>query len=307
MLLTNPEDGYLIARMSHAKKNFTCPFCSTKQDKMVMNVTRRGLQCSHCGDHISFPNRFSRALFSQLPVENYTPEYNPDWLKPYFYDNYFEYNGKCFVLENDAGIGHGNKQWGPGNKPDIEGKKRDEFKDSLAKEHDVHVIRIDTQVSTCEYIKQHILDSELSQILDLSNVDWDKCDRDAQKNLVKEVCDLYMSGMKKFQDIAKTVQLGEQTVRNYLKKGQKFGWCDYIPKKGPINKERLSHGRHITITSELTGQKFKFNSINQCTSQIYNTCGIKLSHGTIRKYCNNSQSYKGFLFEFDDINNTKLI
>lgn len=305
-LLTDPDDGYLVAKMSHAKKNFTCPMCGKKQDKLVMNVVRRGLQCNNCSDHISFPNRFSRAFFSQLPVENYTPEYTSSWLRPYLYDNYFEYQGKRFVVENDAGIGHGNKQWGSGNKPDVEGKMRDEFKDALASEHGIHVIRIDTQESTCEYIKRHILASELAQIFDLSNIDWVKCDIDAQKNLVKEVCELYMSGMKRLKDIANVVKLSDQSVRNYLKRGYTFGWCDYVPKNGPTDKTHLANGRKIIITDKSTGQQFHFNSITKCASQIYDTCGIKISRNTIVKYCNNNQSYQGFLFSFNN-NNTKLI
>ena len=306
-LLTNPDDGYLVAKMSHVKKNFTCPLCGTKQDKMVMNVTRRGLQCSNCSDHISFPNRFSRAFFSQLPVENYTPEYSPKWLLPYSFDNYFEYNGKRFVMENDAGIGHGNKQWGPGNKKDIEGKKRDELKDKLAAEQNVCVIRIDTQESTCEYIKNHILMSELAYIFDLSNIDWEKCDKDAQRNLVKEVCELYMSGMKNLKSIASVVQLSDQSVRNYLKRGSAFGWCDYTPRVVRTDKEFLVNGKIVVVTNESTGQQFQFNSLKKCASQIYDVCGIKVSHNTIRKYCNNSQPYKGFLFQFNDNNNTKLM
>lgn len=299
-LLTNPEDGYTIARMSHKKLNFTCPFCGKKQDKFVLNVTRRGLQCDNCSDHISFPNRFGRAFLDQLPIDDYTPEYSPDWLKPYSLDLFFEYNGKALALEMDGGVGHGNKQWGPGNKKDIEGKERDILKDKLAAENGIEVIRIDAQESSSEYIGKHILQSKLNQIFDLSVIDWIKCDMDAQKNLVKEVCDLYMSGIKKLQDIADILKISDQSVRNYLKRGVKFGWCDYSPRVAQLNRNIPPQGRKIIVTNIDTEQQFEFKNIKHCASNILDVCGITVSHNTIRKYCNNKQPYKGFDFRFMD-------
>lgn len=299
-LLTNPEDGYLVARMSHKKKSFTCPLCGKEQMKHVFNVVRRGLQCSNCSDHISFPNRFSRAFLSQLPIDNHKTEYSPDWLSPYSFDNYFEYNGQQFVEENDGSIGHGNKQWGPGNKKDIEGKERDMFKDKLAAEHGIHVIRIDTQESDYEYIKKHILESELAQIFDLSNIDWEKCDRDAQKNLVKEACDLYMSGIKNLEEIANLLKIKAQTVRKYLKKGATFGWCDYDPKVACSNRKKNNQSRKVVVTRVENGENFIFESMKNCEKNIFDVCGIKASHYTIREYCRNKQIYKGFIFEHVD-------
>lgn len=299
-MLTNPNDGYLVTKGNSSKTfNFTCPLCGKKQNKYISNVVKRGLQCFNCSDHITFPNRFGRAFLDQLPINNYIPEYHPDWLKPYQYDNYFVYNDKEYVLEMDGGIGHGNKQWKTGDK-DIEGKKRDIIKDKLAYEHGIYVIRIDSKESSCEYIKKRILESEFSNIFDLSSIDWEKCDKDSQKNLVKEVCNLYMSKTKKLQEIADILKISSQTVRNYLKRGEKFGWCDYDPKKSNLMRETGKYGRKVIVTNINSGEQFIFANIHHCESNIFNICGIKITHTTIRKYCNNGLSYKGFNFNFID-------
>ena len=298
-MLSNPNDGYNITKGTNIKQSFTCPLCGKVQDKYVINVVRRGLQCSNCSDHITFPNRFGRAFLSQLPIDNFIPEYHPDWLKPYRYDNYFQYNNKEYVLEMDGGIGHGNKQWKTGDK-DVDGKMIDELKDKMAIARNVHVIRIDYQESSCEYIKKNILESDLSCIFNLSEINWEKCNMDAQKNLVKECCDLYMFSTKNLHTIADELKISHQTVWAYLKRGVQFGWCDYDPKQSSSAPEIGKYGRKIIITNIDSREQFTFGNIGCCEREIFDTCGIKISHNTIRKYCNNKQPYNGYIFNFMD-------
>lgn len=299
-LLTNPEDGHTVARMSHKKKNFTCPLCGKKQDKHVFNVVRRGLQCDNCSDHISYPNRFGRAFLDQLPIDDYTPEYSPDWLRPYLFDLFFEYNGMALAIEMDGGLHHGNKQWGPGNKKDIEGKERDLLKDKLAAENDVEVIRIDAQESSSEYISKHILQSKLNQIFDLSVIDWVKCDMDAQRNLVKEVCDIYQTQTKNLQEIADIVKLGTQCVRNYLKRGAQFGWCDYNPKDMHKTRKKNNKSREINLTRVSDGEVFTFKSVKECERSLPVMFNIKISYSMLFRHCHDKQPYKGFIFNLTD-------
>ena len=81
--------------------------------------------------------------------------------------------------------------------------------------------------SECNYIKNNILNSELSKIFDLSIVDWELCDEKAQKNLVKEACDLYCTKLYGVNEIAHILKIKNSTVIKYLKSGTKFGWCNY--------------------------------------------------------------------------------
>jgi hypothetical protein len=297
-MLTNPDDGYSVTKGNSSRKlSFTCPLCGQEQDKYVVNVVRRGLQCSNCSDHITFPNRFGRAFLGQLPIDVFVPEYHPDWLKPYRYDNYFQYNNQEYILEMDGGIGHGNKQWFTGQK-DIEGKKIDEFKDSLATARGIKVIRIDAKESSKEYIQKSMLASELNAIFDLSLVDWDKCEKDAQKNLVKEVCELYMSRTNSLSDMSEKLKISTQTIRVYLKKGATFGWCDYYPNTPNLIHKPIERGKKVCVTNMCTGEQFIFINVSYCEREIFNKCGIKVGHTTIRKYCDNQGTYKGFSFKF---------
>ena len=75
-----------------------------------------------------------------------------------------------------------------------------------------------------EYISNNICNSELKDIFDLSVIDWDLCDKKAQKSLVKESCDLYTCGSS-LLEIANALKISVSTVRQYIKRGIKFGWC----------------------------------------------------------------------------------
>ena len=232
-MLTNPEDGHMVTKGSGQKKKFTCPLCGKIQPKIIKNVANRGLQCSFCGDGISYPNKFCRAFLDQLPISHYDVEWQPIWAKPYLYDNYFEYNGVCYILEADGNLHYSDKnEFGIS----LEERQRvDNIKNQLAAANNIIVIRIDCRESNCEYIKNSILNSKLNGIFQLDSIDWNKCNIKAQKNLVKIACDLYMSGIKSTGEISQILKISRNATINYLKRGVTFGWCDYDPKKSRLN------------------------------------------------------------------------
>ena len=227
-LLTNQEDGYTVTKGSGQKKSFTCQLCGKVQPKIVKNVVNRGLQCSFCGDGISYPNKFCRAFLDQLPIDDYEVEWQPEWAKPYFYDNYFIYNNVRYILEADGNFHYSDKDEF-GISAD-ERKRIDEIKNQLALQHGIVLIRIDCRISNREYIKTHIVNSKLNDIFELNLIDWNECDKRAQKNLVKTACDLYMSGIKSTKEISQELKVSLNTVIRYLKTGMNFDWCDYNPK-----------------------------------------------------------------------------
>ena len=301
ILLANPEDGYKYTKSSHSKVEFKCPDCGKIKNMKINDVYNRGFSCSRCSDGISYPNKFARALFDQLPVVNYDYEYHPEWLKPYFYDNYFEYNGKKYVLEMDGGLGHGNKQFGSNDK-DIKGLETDAYKDHLALEHDICVIRIDCDYKMHErfdHIKKNILSSYLSVILDLSDVDWVFCDKISQENLAKQACDLYSSGIKNLNEIANILRVDRTTIHRYIKNGTKFGWCNYDAKVAI--KEATTYNSR-TIPVNLIDDNMNiirlFRSIHDCQRQIKEQYGASISREKIEDSCKTHKPYKGFNFRF---------
>ena len=224
-LLKNPDDGYRYTQHSNQKVEFVCPDCNSLLVKTINDVSYRGLSCSVCSDGISYPNKFGRAFLKQLPLKQLKYEYQPDWAKPYFYDNYFEYNDTKYIVEMDGGFHYDEEvKYGV---PLEERQRIDDIKTSLAIQTGVNIIRIECLVSDCDYIKNNIIHSDLNEIFNLSNINWSLCDMCAQTSLVKEACILYQSGIHKISEIAKKLNICYSTTSRYLQKGAKLGLCNY--------------------------------------------------------------------------------
>jgi hypothetical protein len=241
-LLQNPQDGYEHTYGSKYKTYFICQCCGNIIFKSIKEVYSRGLGCQRCGDTISYPNKFMRALLSQLDVQNIKHEYSPSWLYPYSYDNYFEINGYKILLEADGGIGHGNKVFGS-NEVDTDGLERDRIKDKLAQEHEMHVVRIDCNYkdyNKYKYIKQNILSSRFANIVDLSCVDWDKCHAEALSSLVYKCAEMYNKGFC-VGDIVRQLGYDNGTVSSWLKQAAQIGLCTYNKEESRKRGRKLLH------------------------------------------------------------------
>lgn len=233
-LLKNKERGYEISRGNDKKEWFVCSDCGYEKYSFVSNVVRHGLSCPKCGDGVSFPNKIGFNLLEQLSLK-FETEYNPDWIKPKRFDFYFKLNDKKYILEMDGELGHGNKNKLNGQSAE-ESKEIDDYKDSLAKERDIEIIRINCEHSDLEYIRNNIIYSRLAEIINLSEVDWLKCYEFACNNLVKVVCGYWNNGIRSASLISKQIHIiSRKTVTKYLKQGAELGWCDYDPKEALRN------------------------------------------------------------------------
>ena len=288
--LLNPEDRYRYTKCSNKRIDFKCPDCEHIQNRKINSVAHRGFNCECCSNGLSYPNKFGRSLFDQLDLSEYKTEYSPTWAKPYVYDIYFQLNGKEYIIEWD---GHQHyKTSGSFGKSLAEYQETDKIKNQLAKDNNVHLIRIDCQKSDVDYIRNNIEQSELSKLFNLSCVDWQLCDKHANINLIKEVCDSWMSGIKSFEQLSNKFHLGDSTIRDYINRGVKLGWCDYD------SKWWIEHNsRRVKMTNTLNGNEYLFNSVKECRMKMQDICKYKLATDTIKKYSENNVVYQGFAFK----------
>jgi AraC-like DNA-binding protein len=228
--LADKEDAYKYTANSNKSIWFKCKDCGTKKKFQLCNFNIDYFPCPKCGDSYSYPNKFAFNLLEQLSMD-FTNEYSPEWIGKKRYDFYFELNNKQYILEMDGGIGHGNRDNNMSGQTKEESKKIDEYKDEMAKQHGIKVIRIDCNYDTLgnrlEYIKQNILDNEkLNELFDLENIDWNKIEEYALSSLVKQVSDLWNSGLS-IDEIADIVKMSISTVRKYLIKANELNWSTY--------------------------------------------------------------------------------
>ena len=294
-LLKDQTDGYKYTKGSHKKVTFICPDCGFERDKAIKDVCQDGFICPRCGDGVSYPNKFGRAFLCQLPISNFKCEYHPDWAKSYFYDNYFEYDNKSYILEMD-GAQHYMEAFN-GKQTLKDRQIIDNVKTELAISHGINIIRICCLESDCEYIRNSMLSSDLNGIFDLSNINWTLCDECAQSNLVRKACDLYTYGIRKIKDIANILNLHNTTIRRYLKKGAKFGWCDYSAQTS-IKESLSSMSKSVFWIDEDDNIKIEFASISLCANEISRMFNVYIYPKAVARACQTHKPYKGFNFRF---------
>lgn len=297
--LANKEDGLKVTKASHKQLLCRCPDCGYEKYVDAWNLSQQGFGCPNCGDGVSYPNKFIRAMLDQLNVD-FEPEYHEKWCKSYFYDCYFELNDNKYVIEMDGNFHYSDHQFeGRSLEKTLE---TDRIKDELADKNGVIMIRIDSRESDADYISNSIKNSLLSELFDLSLIDWEECDKTAMKNLVKECCLFYEQHKYEmpFKEIAKTMHVGKLTLYKYILKGNKHGWCNSTKEE----RKRISDSFREYPTSipvrikrgiETLGE---FKSLSKAV-QFLHSLDYKITHNTIKKSIeNNDGIWNDLIFEY---------
>lgn len=217
-LFKNKEDAYKYKKWSTQYTWYICPCCGNEYYLQIQNVTKAGkVPCDICNDGFSYPNKFMANLLSQLNIA-YEKEYSPDWISPKKYDFYFQINNKNYIVEMDGGLGHGNSFGKPFQKHLDDGITIDKYKDKMAKNHGISVIRIDCNYTSkrFEYITNSILNSYLAELFDLNAIDFKKCDLASNDNIFRAVLIDLQNGIYDTKVLSRKHKLGESTIRNYI-------------------------------------------------------------------------------------------
>nr|DAV43252.1 MAG TPA: restriction enzyme [Caudoviricetes sp.] len=290
--LVNYQDGYKYTEWSSEELEWKCPSCGNIMKKKISYISKYGVTCPRCDDGYSYPNKF--IYNSLLQIENQLDfldrEYRPDWCKYKYkdkncygiYDIYFEKNNKKFVIEMDGGLGHGNRSYTNSKTNRDELIFRDKEKDRLASEHNIKVIRIDCNYETndrYQFILNNILKSELSNILDLSKVNFNQSNTQSQQSLFIKAVELWNLG-ENISQIKSELHIHESTVTSYLKSALKYNMCDYSVKES----RRRSYSNAVVCIT--TGKGFKAIVDG---AKYYN-----IDPGDISKCCRRTSTFGGW-------------
>lgn len=295
VLLKNTDDGYKLSRCSNKKVEFVCPRCNHIIIQSVDAVFRQGLSCSMCADGVSYPNKFSRALLKQLPLDEVEYEYSPEWARPYRYDNYFKCNGKQYILEMDGAFHFENKDCSDLSLDEV--RKIDNIKTTMAIERGIKVIRVDCYYSKFDYIKESILKSELNQLFDLSSIDWQICDEMSCNSFVKNACDLYMSGVCTTSAIGEMLGVTSKAALDYLKRGARVGWCNYTTKDALLHRAKYVQAPIVVVDSN-DNIIYEFSCAKVCANEMSKLYGVYMCYECILNACKNNKLYRGFKFRY---------
>lgn len=299
--VVNEDEFRAISYGSGKYVQAKCPDCGFQKRVAMTSLSQFGFSCPKCGDGISFPNKIMLNFLEQNSVD-FETEKRFDWSGKQSYDFYLpSYNA---IIEN-----HGKQHYksngfiSVGGRSLYEEQLNDSYKKINAQNHGIQkYFEINCMYSDIDYIKQSIINSGLFDMLKAKNIDWNQCLEYANKNLVKEVCELF----NEKQGMISTAQIGQiyhkthTTISSYLKIGTKLGWCQYDPKQemrriGSIN----GHGKSIQIICYEYPDIIHTNAKECC--KYFSDFGIMLDENSLRSTCRGlHKTYKNLHFFYYD-------
>ncbi|MGN1157661.1 MAG: NUMOD1 domain-containing DNA-binding protein [Agathobacter sp.] len=291
----NEKEAFLYKYQSNISVQLRCPHCNYEKTSPLYLLARNGFRCPVCGDGVSYPNKIGRMMVLQLPVNDIEFEWHPVWMPGKLrFDIKFKYQDQIFVIEMD-GIQHYIENISFTHKKLSAIQADDSIKDNLCKEHHVIMIRIDCMNNSLEWIKEHIMKSELNAMFDLSLIDWAKCEKYASTSLVMETARLWNSGLD-LLEISQELKVCRSSIQKYIKTADHLGLCQYDKNRGLIN-GIVKNSRAIRWID--TNQEFVNCKI--CAEEVYRQTGIKVTVSGVRAVAYGKQKQtKGFHFEFCD-------
>jgi len=234
--LVNKEDANRYSFGTHNKIPMRCPNCGCERHMSINQLVSSGFSCSKCSSGY-YPEKFIFNVLDQLLDNDFSSQLSKTifkWCDNYRYDFYLDkYN--CIIEAH--GLQHYEESGIRWKKSSDETQNNDFDKEWLARKNKIkNYIILDCRKSELEWIKNSIMNSRLPKLLNFkeSDIDWLKCHEYACSSRVKEICDLWNSGIKNVMMLSKKLKLDQGTIRTYLKQGTKLQWCDYDSKSKKV-------------------------------------------------------------------------
>lgn len=272
-----------------------CSLCGEYQE-ILESTLKNGIgSCRACSDKYSYPAKFFYWFLKQTGTE-FDTEYSPLWLGRYRFDFHFIKNSAEYIIEVDGSqhYTHGHKRLTVS-----EVKVVDRKKEALALEHGLTVIRLECLKSKGKVIESEIKE-KLSDLFDMSSIDWRMCSYRAISNKYRKFCDLWNNGYRSTSEIASITGNDSNYISKCLQECSFYGLCDYNPKEATIVGARKStNGKRIVCLN--TNEEF--NSAEECSKNSIEKFGVFLKGSGITRVCRNERPhYKGFSFAFVEEN-----
>lgn len=225
--LWNSSDGFKYKEESHKKVDWKCKECGDiVKNKTIQRVNKKEVLCRMCSDGISYPEKLTMDILNQLEIY-YEYNYVFHWSEGKIYDFYI--SSLNMIIET-----HGEQHYRENNRGRSlkEEQVNDTLKEHLAKENGIDMYYvIDCSYSDINYIKNNYFQSSISNFLNLENINWLDCDRNAMKSFVRIASNYWNIGIRNINEISEILKVSRPTTRKYLKQASKLQWCDYDAKE----------------------------------------------------------------------------
>ena len=283
--LVNKDDALKFSAGSDKKILVKCQDCGFKKRIRPPQLIKQGFSCPVCSDGISYSEKFIFNILEQIKIdfEFQLTKKVIDWCKDYKYDFYIN---KIDCIIETHGIQHYEKNHYWDSLEEVQ--ENDQQKEFLAKNNNItNYIVLDCRNSELRWIKKSVMTSSLPQLLQFKeeDIDWLECHEYACSSLVRDVCDLWNSGIKSTSKIGNALKVDRHTVTKYLKHGMELEWCDYdvekVKKTNLISMRETNSKKIICLTTNEV-----FNSSSEASKKY------SIDPSSISKCCKNNSINK---------------
>lgn len=300
--LTLSECGYSddfinnLSVGSDCKLYFRCNKCNMTSEKPKrfndLKKNNKIIGCQYCSNNISYPESLMNTLLKTMNIEFYNQAGNSkiNWNKWYRYDFYLP-SLNCIIETHGEQHYKKNTNW---ERSLEEEQENDRLKRELALQNGIkHYIELDCRVSSLEWIKNSILNSELNTLFDLSKVDWKIVGKNIEKSIVIDVCKIWSetkSENRSTLELAKIFNTSDVQIRRYLKRGDAIGLCNY-------NLEELKENKikKTTNTNRIYEYKCSLNDVITIFDNMESIADFYgISRSIVMGIVNSNKPYKLF-------------
>lgn len=262
--LSNIDDGYNYSASSNKNVEWTCPYCGHKWIQSFNKMVNKVNKCANCGLNNSYSERIMSGLLCEL-CEPYEREVIFDWSNNKRYDFYLPLHN--MIIEMHGKQHYSNSFSYSSTKRNLyTEEENDDKKQSAAIRNGIsEYVIIDASKTNFDWIKTNICESILPTILDFSakDIDWDYIDKYAVNSLIHLVCIDYKNGSH-INELMTKYHKSRNAILNYLKKGVKFGWCNYNPDEAK-RLNNIHNGERI-----IKNMSKPVLQLNKCNDEIIN-------------------------------------
>lgn len=284
------NQAYKYSSGSKKKAILCCPICNQKKEIPFFQLKKEGFNCSFCNT-MTYPNKFLRVLLPRLKeVSNIefekTYQINQTYIR---YDGVFNYLDKIYVIEMNGGQHYINCSYNNYNVN--KQREKDILKKNFALNNNFIFIDIDCSVSDFSFIKNNIMNSALSLIIEKSDIDWRSISLQLNDcSLLYDICYDYEHNYLQIQELSKKYQLERHNITKILLQGKTLGLCDYP-------KTRLKNKTNIIVYDKNKNIVGTYPTPAICADELNKKYNLNFLSNSISHVLNGTQhSHRGFSF-----------
>lgn len=282
----NKEEAFKHTPGSKEKALLECPDCHTNFYLPYYIIKNKGIICPMCNT-LTYPNKFLRIFLKELPdITNVSFEKTyKDNGKIIRYDAFFIYDNRNFVIEINGGQHYKSCSFNNYNVQLQE--KQDQFKKEYAEKNNFIFLSIDASKSDFFFIKNNILNSDLSNFFNLEKINRNNILINISNySILKNICNDYENNLMRIEELSNKYSIERHVVTRYLKLGKEIGLCkSYHPGKNrqgvkieAYDDKNILIGIYpsIKICADKLNEKYHLNFLKNSISHVLS--GAQKSH-----------------------------